>query len=94
MIYMITFDLHGTPRRYDEVNAVIARAGTGKFIHSMGSYWFVETTYPLTRWLQGLRDAGDANDEFFVARVHQGEWMGWLLDGPTQAWLVNTGRQW
>jgi hypothetical protein len=94
MIYMITFDLHGEPRRYKEVNQVIVQAGVGKFVHSMGSYWFIETTHPISNWVNALRKAGDSNDEFFVARIFKDHFAGWMLDGPTKAWLNSSSRTW
>lgn len=93
MVLIINYDLHNPGRDYDSIVKVIESANS--FTHPLGSVWFVDTNGTPAAWRNALSEAGDSNDEYFVARIHQPpQWASFNLDNEAVAWLKNSARNW
>jgi hypothetical protein len=92
MIYFVTYDLHQHGRDYDAVAAVLNSAQSA--IHPMGSVWFIQSAASAGAWRDALREAGDENDEHFVARISPNDWASFNLDANAATWLNDPARTW
>lgn len=90
MVLLITYDLHNPGRDYAAISNAIQTARS--FIHPQGSVWIVDTDLTPADWRAKLKQAGDPNDEYFIARL-QGNWASFNM-GDAANWLNSSSRNW
>lgn len=93
MILIVASDLHQPGRDYPKIEKLLQKANGGSR-HIQGSVWLIDTTNDVGTWRDRLRDAGDANDEYFVARFQHDEWASYGLDQDAADWLKSSSRRW
>lgn len=91
MVLIVTYDLHQPGRDYSKVEKVLKSAGS--WAHPQGSVWFLDTTINPSDWVDRLKAAGDPNDEYFVARMHQ-RWAARNMGQEVADWLKSPSRTW
>lgn len=92
MIYFVTYDLHQHGRDYPAIERLLQTAPS--WCHPMGSVWFIESNATAGAWRDALRAAGDANDEYFVARISTQNWASFNLNQDAVTWLKDPRRTW
>lgn len=92
MIYFITYDLHQSGRDYPAIEKLLKTAPSWQ--RPMGSVWLIESDATAGAWRDALRKTGDANDEYFVARIATQNWASFNLDPLTVTWLKDPSRRW
>jgi len=92
MILIVAYDLHNPGRDYAAVEALL-KSADGGWAHLQGSVWFVDTTATPATWHDPLKQVGDANDEYFVARIYQ-NWASYNMDSNVVTWLNHPNRRW
>lgn len=92
MILIVAYDLHNPDRDYPAIEKVLTSADGGS-THPQGSVWLIDTTEEPSYWRDRMKDAGDANDEYLVARLHR-HWASFNLDKGSVAWLKDPRRRW
>ena len=92
MVHVIAYDLHNPGRDYDDI-AELIKTASGGWAHPQGSVWFVDSLKSPAWWRDQLKQAGDSNDEFFVARWG-GNWASYNQDPEINDWLNDTRRRW
>lgn len=92
MVLIVAYDLHNPGRDYEKIAAVLRKARS--WAHPQGSVWFLDTDIEPATWRDRLGAAGDANDEYFVARMRQ-HWAGSAtMDKDVVTWLKSPDRTW
>jgi hypothetical protein len=91
MVMIVAYDLHNPGRDYEDVTAVLKKADA--WAHPEGSVWFLDDAREPDWWRDQLRDAGDVNDEYFVARMHQ-YWAAFRVGDEVADWLKSPNRTW
>jgi hypothetical protein len=89
MVLLITYDLHTSPRDYDDVIDAIKTAGS--YAHLEESVWLIETSQTPETWRDKLKAADDDGTYFVVRLAHS--WSSYGLDKDVVAWLKG-GRDW
>jgi hypothetical protein len=92
VIHIVTYDLHNPGRDYAKVEKVL-KSADGGWAHPQGSVWLIDTTQDPDWWCDRLKAAGDANDEYFVARLRQ-HWASYNMDKDCIDWLKSPSRRW
>lgn len=92
MIYFVTYDLHQAGRDYNAIEKLLKSAST--WCHPMGSVWFIESDATAGDWRDALKKTGDANDEYFVARIAARNWASYNVDAAATTWLKSPARKW
>lgn len=87
MILAITYDLNKPGQDYDLVHSAIKKLGDWR--HPLESYWVVDTSVTLHRAYEMVKSVCDDSTHLFVARIHSGEYQGWL---PKEFWDWMNGR--
>lgn len=90
MVLLITYDLHNPGRDYNAVAKAIQTARS--YIHPQGSVWIIDTDLTPADWREKLKQAGDPNDEYFIARL-QRQWASFNM-GSAANWLNESSRHW
>lgn len=90
MILIVTYDLHGPRRNYVAVKKLL---NTVLNTHPEGSVWFIDTVRTPDDWARALRNVGDRDDEFFVARISS-DWQAFNQDKEASNWLNSLSRRW
>lgn len=93
MILEVAYDLHNPGRDYSAIRKLLESADGG-WAHSQGSVWFIDTVQAPMSWIEALKKAGDANDEYLVTRVRDNEWASFNMDAEVVAWLKDGRRRW
>lgn len=93
MILEVAYDLHNPGRDYARIGKLLESADGG-WAHPQGSVWFIDTIHPPISWIEALKKAGDANDEYLVTRVRDNEWASFNTDAKVVAWLQDGRRRW
>lgn len=91
MILVVTYDLHAPGRDYAAIEAVLKRARS--WAHPQGSVWLLDTNDSPQTWVSALKQAGDVNDEYFVARLSH-NWWSQNMDREVIDWLKSPARSW
>lgn len=91
MVLLVTYDLHGPERNYQAIDDVLRTASS--WMHPAGSVWFLDSEISTATWRDQLKEAGDANDEFFVVRLTR-DWASFNLDSIAANWLKDGARAW
>lgn len=91
MVLVIAYDLHNPGRDYEAVADFIK--SNASWAHPQGSVWFVQSSMEPEWWVRGMRDAGDANDEYFVCQLAH-NWSSINMDQRVVDWLKSGDRSW
>jgi hypothetical protein len=91
VVLIVAYDLHNPGRDYDAVAAVLESAHA--WAHPQGSVWFLDSSNGPAYWRDRLKNAGDPNDEYFVARMTQ-NWASLNLGKKMTDWLKSPNRTW
>jgi hypothetical protein len=91
MVLIVTYDLHAPGRDYDDIAELLRSARA--WAHPQGSVWWLDTDREPSWWRDELKKRGDANDEYFVARMHQ-NWAGYKMGQEMVDWLKSPNRTW
>jgi CRISPR/Cas system-associated endoribonuclease Cas2 len=91
MVLVVAYDLHNPGRDYEKVEKILRSADSS--FHVQGSVWFLDTQEDCGPWRDRLREAGDANDEFFVAQLRK-HWAERGIGSDGIAWLKSGDRTW
>jgi hypothetical protein len=91
MVLMVAYDLHSPGRDYEAISEFLKSART--WAHPQGSVWFLDTDRDPEWWRDGLKQRGDAYDEYFVARLAH-NWAGFNTDREIVDWLKSSNRTW
>lgn len=92
MIHLVTYDLHQPGRDYAKIEAKIDELADD-WAHPQGSVWLVDTLLKPRAWVDGLKAAGDPNDEVFVIQLRQ-NWSATRMDAEVVTWLKQPARRW
>lgn len=91
MVLLITYDLHNPGRDYEDVIKSIKTARS--WAHPQGSVWLIDTDSPPASWVQKIKNAGDANDEYLIVQLeHNCAWQN--MSTNVIAWLKSPTRTW
>jgi hypothetical protein len=91
MVLIVAYDLHNPGRDYDDIAELLKSARSSA--HPQGSVWFLDTDREPAWWRDELKERGDSNDEYFVARMRQ-HWAGFNTDSDVVDWLKSSSRTW
>lgn len=91
MILVVGYDLHAHGRDYPAIEALLKSARS--WAHPQGSLWFIDTDREPPWWRDQLRANGDANDEYFVCRLHN-NWATFNASQSVNEWLKSPARTW
>jgi hypothetical protein len=91
VILVVGYDLHAHGRDYPKIEALLKSARS--WAHPQGSLWFIDTDREPPWWRDQLKVVGDANDEYFVCRLHN-NWATFKVDQPVNEWLKSPARTW
>jgi hypothetical protein len=91
VVLIVTYDLHQPGRDYEKIAEVLKKSEF--WAHPQGSVWFLDTLVKPAQWRDRLKEAGDPNDEYFVAQM-QKHWASSNLGQKMNDWLKNPTRRW
>lgn len=84
MVYLITYDLHGPNRDYDNLHGAIR--SYGNYWHYLESNWFITTNSSAAQIRTHLQQFIDGNDEILIVKISN-DWAAVNLDEDGVAWL-------